>query len=279
MRRVLSALLLAVGCGTLTGCDGQVDQGVNQSSMDDNETLSGDMESELSSIHELSGASGAFDDRTGWEAKVRTVLPPLEILAVDGDAPAGTGVVADLVSREVQLHYRDYLALEMAEESEDNLAREEATRGVTSARVTVAGPTHTIASDYAIWTPGNFHEAEAEFLLCDNLVDDPYPVSVQMMAVWQPQPEGVNCTIGPSDHAPGAFDITVRSDEPKIWVLSFNYLRMDAPDLQSVLPGYEPTPGEAPYETASLIIGTREGGMDAVITTSPAEELAAPEGG
>lgn len=272
MRQVFPALLLAAACAVLTGCSAPADQESKESLAEEHENLVSGMESESLSFGEPSGDSGLAEDRSGWESKIRAVLPPLEILAVEGEAPAGTGVVADLGSREIQLHYHDELYLEMAEESEENHALWEATQGVTYAQVTVAGPTHTIASDYAIWVPGSFRQAEAEFLLCENLVEDPYPVTVEMMAVWQPQPEGVNCTIGPSAHTPGAFDITVRSEEPKIWVLNFNYLRMDAPDLQSVLPGYEPTPGKSPFESASLIIGAREGGMDTAVTASPVEE-------
>lgn len=67
--------------------------------MEEHENLVSGMESEALNFGEPSGDTGTAEDRSGWESKIRAVLPPLEILAVEGEAPAGTGVVADLGSR------------------------------------------------------------------------------------------------------------------------------------------------------------------------------------
>lgn len=209
------------------------------------------------------GSARDSEDRTGWEKKIRDSRPPVEILAVEGDAPQGSRVVADILVRRIELHYQDFLNLESLElpEGEDLERYEqeyvETTHGVTYARVTVAGPSHVIASHYEIYGDRIDEDPEAFALLCEELISDPYPATVKMLALWQRPPEGVSCTIGPSAEYPGAFDITVRSDEPKIWTLNFNYLRMDAPDLRSVLPGFEPAADETPYETLKLRICSR----------------------
>ncbi|WP_146128910.1 hypothetical protein [Corynebacterium sp. 13CS0277] len=228
-----------------------------------------ELESPLESLGEGADQGESFDDRTGWKVKAREALPPLQILAVEGTAPEGTEVVADVLGRELNLHYLDSLVLEEAQQTDAETEVLKTTQGVSAARVTVSGPTHTIASDYAIYGEDGLEDAEAEFLLCDNAKDEPYPVSVRMFAMWQPQPEGVNCTIGPSEDFPGAFDITFSSDRPKVWVVSLNYLRMDAPKLESVLPGFEPTPNEAPYETTTIAVGARVGGMDTALSADP----------
>lgn len=209
------------------------------------------------------GSARGSEDRTGWEKKIRDSRPPVEILAVEGDAPQGSRVFADVHSRRIELHYQDFLYLESLEPAEgEDLERYEkeyveTTHGVTYARVTVAGPSHIIASNYEINGDRIDEEPEAVALLCEELISDPYPATVKMLALWQRPPEGVSCTIGASAEYPGAFDITVRSDTPKIWTLDFNYLRMDAPDLRSVLPGFEPVPEETPYETIALRICSR----------------------